>query len=185
MDSLDLKHAKAVLLALSEMGTAKKSDLFHIVKSHQVLDNLLNALQRDGYLLIEETKIGPKKYFIKLTPKGQTIAEQLRKVQEIASGAISMNPHFDEDFKDLSALVHLNVLDDLIAIIEHNFDRKGHDRVVNVYVRLNGRGIMRLWCEADETYECKHTRFAWTLPEVQEMVQKQIMKGNASAEGSP
>ena len=41
MDSLDLKHAKSVLIELLKEGTVKKSFLFSTVKSHQVLDNLL------------------------------------------------------------------------------------------------------------------------------------------------
>ncbi|MGC8483864.1 MAG: hypothetical protein ACP5OE_09515, partial [Thermodesulfobium sp.] len=65
---------------------AKKSDLFDIVKSHQVLDNLLSALERDNYLEIKENERGPKRYSISLTPKGIAVANQLQRANDIASG---------------------------------------------------------------------------------------------------
>ena len=93
MDSLDLKHAKSVLIELCKEGTVKKSYLFSIVKSHQVLDNLLESLQKDEYLTIQESKIGPKKYSISLTPKGRIVAENLAHLEEsritIPEGLIS------------------------------------------------------------------------------------------------
>jgi hypothetical protein len=87
-------------------------------------------------------------------------------------------PDFGKEFEGLSAMTHLNVLDDHIAITEHNYDGTSRDRIVMVYVKLNGRGFMRLWCELDNSYDCRHTRYAWTLPSVQEMVQVQKEKGN-------
>jgi DNA-binding HxlR family transcriptional regulator len=82
MDSLDLKHAKSVLIELLKEGTVKKSFLFSTVKSHQVLDNLLESLQKDDYVTIQETKMGPKKYSISLTPKGRIVAENLTHLEE-------------------------------------------------------------------------------------------------------
>ena len=87
MDSLDLKYAKSILLRLAGTEKVKKSDLFDIVKSHQVLDNLLDALAKDRYITIEENERGPKKYSISLTSKGIAVAKQLQKADEIASGA--------------------------------------------------------------------------------------------------
>ena len=82
MDSLDLKHAKSVLIELLKEGTVKKSYLFSTVKSHQVLDNLLESLQKDDYVTVQETKMGPKKYSITLTPKGRIVAENLTHLEE-------------------------------------------------------------------------------------------------------
>ena len=86
MDSLDLKYAKSVLIELSTIEIAKKSDLFKIIKSHQVLDNLLESLQEDNYLTIQESIAGPKRYSISLTPKGRSVAEQLKRAEEAAKG---------------------------------------------------------------------------------------------------
>ena len=82
MDSLDLKHTKSILIELLKEGTVKKSFLFSTVKSHQVLDNLLESLQKDDYITVQETKMGPKKYSISLTPKGRIVAENLTHLEE-------------------------------------------------------------------------------------------------------
>ena len=82
MDALDLKHAKSVLVELSKTDEVKKSDLFKIIKSHQVLDNLLESLEKDSYLIIQESSVGPKKYSISLTPKGRIVAENLMHLEE-------------------------------------------------------------------------------------------------------
>ena len=50
-------------------------------------------------------------------------------------------------------------------------------RVENMFVRANGWGIMRLYCEEDESFD-GILQYAWTLPSVQEMVQIQRDKGN-------
>ena len=63
MDSLDLKYSFSVLRAIyANSGTVQKKDLAKVVKSHQVLDNLLESLQKDGYIVISSNKIGPRVY---------------------------------------------------------------------------------------------------------------------------
>jgi DNA-binding MarR family transcriptional regulator len=180
MDALDFRYAKSVILKLLEKDTFMKSELFKIVSSNQTLDKLLDALEKDGYVTKISSKYGRRTYSISLTDKGRTAAEQLKRMDAVAARTetYELPPDFDKEFEGLSAMTHLNVLDDHIAITEHNYDGTGKDRIVMVYVKLNGRGIMRLFCEVDDAYECKHTRYAWTLPSVQEMVQIQRDKGN-------
>ena len=136
---------------------------------------------------------GRNTYYISLTEKGKTTAEKLKEAQEVSEGKPTTNENdnpvitlsksdyqeFKKNVRNLSVLSHFNVLDDHIAIREYNYDKQGNDRVVFVYVRLNGNGIMRLWCEADNSFSCWHVKFAWTLPDVQAMVQYQIRNGNA------
>ena len=193
MDSLDLKHAKSLLIALSKVEEAKKSDFFGIIKSHQVLDNLLNSLQKDNYLIIKESQVGPKKYSISLTPKGRSVAEQLKRAEEAARGVVihenegraeipaSEAEDWAEKFRDatknLSLLYHVNVFEDHVTIGE---EKDGKLRVINVYVKLNGKGMMRLWCEADESFECIHVKYAWTLPKVQEMYANNVRNGKVN-----
>ncbi len=106
MDSLDLKHAKSVLLFIFDNGTLMKSNLFHIVKSHQVLDNLLESLENDGYLIINKNEKGPKKYTITLTPKGKSVAQKLKEAEEIASGKPVPNPLLTRDHMVLIYLLY-------------------------------------------------------------------------------
>ena len=188
MDSLDLKYAFSVLRAIySNSGAVNKKELSKVVKSHQVLDNLLDSLQSDGYIEISSNKMGPRIYSISLTPKGKAVSEKFNNIgneetikeNNVVSLSKSDYLEYTKNFKNISVLSHLNVLDDHIALRELNYNHKGDDRVVFVYVKLNGNGIMRLWCEVDNSYTCWHVKYAWTLPDVQAMVQYQIRNGNA------
>ena len=163
-------------------------DIIEIIPAQpQVLDNLLDALQKDGYIEITSNKIGPRVYSISLTEKGRNASSKFQSIDtpqnENDNHVITLSKsdyqEFKKNVKNLSGLGHLNVLDDHIAIREYNYDKKGDDRVVFVYVKLNGNGIMRLWCEVDNSFSCWHVKYAWTLPDVQAMVQYQIRNGNA------
>ena len=107
MDSLDLKYAKSVLLRIADRGAVKKSDLFDVVKSHQVLDNLLGALMKDEYLKIEENERGPRRYSISLTTKGLAVAKQLKKTEDISVGR-EIFEFLSDDMKLLISLLRGN-----------------------------------------------------------------------------
>ena len=173
-------HRQLILRFLIEHGTVNKSELGAVVTSPPILNRELTGMENDGLLTITESRIGRRTYRVELTPKGFSVAEQLKKAEDAASGkdVYVIPSDFGKEFEGLSAMTHLNVLEDHIAITEHNYDGTGKDRVIMVYVKLNGRGIMRLYCDVDDSYECRHTRYAWTLPSVQEMVQIQRDKGN-------
>ncbi|WP_298276154.1 zinc-ribbon domain-containing protein [Ferroplasma sp.] len=177
MDSLDLKHAKSVLIKLSKMGAAKKSDLFNIVKSHQVLDNLLELLKKDGYINISESKMGPKRYSIVLTDTGRAVAEKLQEAQDVAEGKppqeneeldLRLTDEEAEKAKRSSLLYHVNVSDDHVTVQEIIPDKPS--RIFNIYIKRNGGGNFRLWCERDDSYDCWHVKTAWTYPQVQQMM---------------
>ena len=65
-----------------------------------------------------------------------------------------------------------------IAILDLNCNSAGPDHLVFVYLTPDEKNIMRLWCNVDNTYQCAHTKFAWTLPDVQERVQNKFVKLN-------
>ena len=178
--SLFEKYAIDAIKFIHSKGTIKKTDLLRIITSSWTLDKLVPKLEKDGLIIVKVSEIGRKTYTISLTDKGRTAAEQLKRMDAVAARTetYELPPDFDKEFEGLSATTHLNVLDDHIAITEHNYDGTRKNRIVMVYVKLNGRGILRLFCEVDDAYECKHTRYAWTLPSVQEMVQIQRDKGN-------
>ena len=66
-----------------------------------------------------------------------------------------------------------------IAIKDLNCNSAGPDHLVFVYLTPDENNIMRLWCDVDNTYQCVHTMFAWTIPDVQEKVQEKFVKLNA------
>ncbi len=173
-------HSGRILMFLLDHGQIKKTDLLTIISSSDSLSSTLRELEGEQLISIEIKTLGRKVIYISLTPKGKAVAEQLKRADQTAKGEeqYTMPPDFDKEFENLSAMTHLNVLEDHIAITEHNYDGTGKNRIVMVYVKLNGRGIMRLFCDVDDAYECRHTRYAWTLPSVQEMVQIQRDKGN-------
>ncbi len=176
-----MKNSKSVMLFLMHAPSeVKKSDLFSIIKSHQVLDKLLTALANDGYILYRSNEIGPKKYSISLTPKGRQVAEQLKKAEEAAKGLViheeegrieisNIPEEWKDKWKNLHALFHVNVFEDHVTILETNHQGTGRSRTFNIYVKENGHGHLRLYCEADESFDCYHIGYALTLAPVQDM----------------
>ncbi|WMT51255.1 MAG: hypothetical protein RE471_09790 [Ferroplasma sp.] len=177
------KYAYEIIRYLDTHKDAKKTDLFEVTKNVSTLYRTLDKLQKADIINARERVNGRRYIFLSLTDQGKRIAEGLRKAeQEVSGGQLPgrhvLPPNYTDQFKNLSALTHLNVLDDHVAIEEHNYDLLGHDRVVFVYVKLNGNNILRLWCEVDQTFECVHTKYAWSLPDVQAMIQIQRDRGN-------
>ena len=187
------KHVSSLLIFLLGKDSVHKTDLVSVVHSNTSVDKLVNELKNEGFLSVRREFAGRNTYYISLTEKGKTTAEKLKEAQEVSEGKPTTNENdnpvislsksdyqeFKKNVRNLSVLSHFNVLDDHIAIREYNYDKQGNDRVVFVYVRVNGNGIMRLWCEVDNSFTCWHVKFAWTLPDVQAMVQYQIRNGNA------
>ena len=142
---------------------------YKIVTSSNTLDNMIEQLQKEAYITVEEKIVGRRTYEISLTDKGIAYALQLKRAQEVAKGEITeegaqfkMSPDWRDRFKGLSAMTHLNVLDDHVAIQEIDHSGKTTS-VIMVYVkRINSH--FELWCEKDESKECRHVDFAWSLP---------------------
>ncbi len=192
------KYAYEIIRYLDSHGEVKKTDVLEVSRNISTVYRTLEKLQKADIIKMRE-RVATRRYiFVSLTDQGKRIAEGLRKAEEVTSeprlsdappkpsmgkskdesSMPSLSPNFEDQFKNFAAMTHFNVLDDHVAIRDLNFDGDGHNRVVYVYVKLNGNNIMRLWCEVDNTYDCRHTRFAWTLPDVQAMVQIQRDKGN-------
>lgn len=179
---LSRQDAIEVLIYLLENDSSKKTDLQSVATMHTV-ENLLPLLENEDLIEIREEFIGRRTYIISLTVKGRKVADQLRKAQLFAEGkyqieeheAVSWNTDFEKKTKGLH-LEHVNTLEDHVTVGEY---KEGKPiRVFNIYVKVNGRGIMRLWCEEDEAFDCIHVKFAWTVPAVQEMYFNQVKSGN-------
>ena len=175
--------SQKILIELFRTGReVVKTSLLSVVRNAYSLERHLHELKDKGLIEIREEKIVRRTFYVSLTALGRRVASQLLQVKEsmapMGTDSYEMPEDFGKEFEGLSAMTHLNTLDDHIAITEHNYDGAGRDRIVMVYVKLNGRGFLRLWCELDNSYDCRHTRYAWTLPSVQEMVQLQKEKGN-------
>lgn len=177
---LKKKYVLPVFAALLE-GATKKSDLSHIVTSSATLDKLLDDLKNFGFITIHEELSGRRTYKIELTDSGFKMALKARSLygdsslfppsnSENSNSTLSMHVKDEiQKIQELRLLYHLNVFDDHVTI-EEIPQGSGRSRIFNVYIRRNGHGDFRLWCEHDESFECVHAQVAWTYPQVQHMV---------------
>jgi len=183
MEIVGDKRKIQILLFLLERGVAKKYDFLDLMKNMYMIDKHLIELEKNGYIVMN--KIGVT-YQISLTEKGKLMAEQLKKMNKLPEekeepiAGISKEKYdqMTKDWNRLSALTHVNVLDDHIVLKEYNYDGQGHDRLVTIYVMINHDKVMRLYCDVDSSTNCWHVQYAWTLPEVQAWVQYHLQKGD-------
>lgn len=181
LDSLNLRFSNSVLIRLIQ-GSCLKTALQDIVKNLYSLDKLLSELEKDGLISIDKKPFGKNIQEVSLTAKGKEVAEQLKNAQLAGEGkltsetqTIKMPADWKDRFKGLSAMTHLNVLDDHVAIQEIDSSGKTTS-VVMVYVkRVNSH--FELWCEKDDSKECKHVDFAWSLPHMRALIQDYIKQG--------
>lgn len=166
---------------LEELLSGRKmmTELKSIVSSYDVLRYNLLELQTEGYITKKESRDDKRRYFVSLTDKGREVAEQLKKAEQIANLSNPMIPEMkdlnlkmtDEEVemtKSLTPLFHINVMDDHITVQENPPGEAS--RVFNIYIKRNGNGEFRLWCEHDDSYDCWHVKAAWTYPHVQRMM---------------
>lgn len=180
MEALDRSYAKSILiLLLSNNGKAIKSDFSVIASSWKTLSDVISALEEEGFLTISEQVLGRKTYVIEITDKGREVAEKLKEAQEVAEGVIhvdgeeiniQLNPEEQKNSQYLKYLFHFNVLDNHITVEEAVPGKP--TRIFNIYVKQNGHGYFRLWCEADNSYDCWHVKEAWGYPQVQKMMMR-------------
>ena len=179
------KHVSSILIFLLEHDTVNKTDLVTVVHSNTSVDKLVNELDREGLISVRKEFAGRNTYYISLTKKGRAVAFRLKEAEEVATSSTDQEAegviHFDgedinvkltpeerENSKYLKFLFHFNVLDNHITVEEAVPGKRS--RIFNIYVKQNGNGIFRLWCEQDDSYECWHVREAWGYPQVQKMM---------------
>ena len=188
INSLDLPHSNSVLIELLN-GKVLKTRLQSIVKNLYSLNALLKALQEDNLIIIEPQPFGKNIQYISLSEKGISVAKNLKQAQDAAEGKqkekdqeasegiihvdgeeinVRLEPEERKNSKYLKILIHSNVLDDHISVEEAIPGRP--TRIFNIYIRQNGHGYFRLWCEEDKSFDCWHVKEAWTYPAVQKMM---------------
>ncbi len=180
---LGTKKGKILQFLLS--GPKMMTELKSIISSYDVLRYNILELQTGGYITKNEYREDKRKYIVTLTDKGREIALRLKEAQEVSEAPIdqeaegvihidgeeinvALTPEERENSKYLKFLFHFNVLDNHITVEEAVPGKRS--RIFNIYVKQNGNGIFRLWCEQDDSYECWHVREAWTYPQVQKMM---------------
>ena len=162
-----------------------KSDLITSTSGWYALNQVLSELKNDGYIQVIEHIVGRRTYEINITDKGRAVARKLKEAEEVAESPadqevegvihidgeeinVALTPEERENSKYLKFLFHFNVLDNHITVEEAVPGKRS--RIFNIYVKQNGNGIFRLWCEQDDSYECWHVKQAWGYPQVQKMM---------------
>ena len=169
-----MKHAFSLFLYLYDKGEVKQNQLLEVIPSTMTIDKLTKVMEGEGYLRSRKEVLGRKIYFFSLTEKGRRVAEQLKKteiVDEITptrDPSLALSSEEVEMTKRLTPLFHINVMDDHITVQENPPGEAS--RIFNIYIKRNGNGEFRLWCEHDDSYDCWHVKAAWTYPHVQRMM---------------
>ena len=179
------KHVSSILIFLLEHDTVNKTDLVTVVHSNTSVDKLVNELDKEGLISVRKEFAGRNTYYISLTKKGRAVAFRLKEAEEVAETQdtqeaegiihfdgdeinVKLTPEEQQNRKYLKFLFHFNVLDNHITVEEAVPGKRS--RIFNIYVKQNGNGIFRLWCEQDDSYECWHVKEAWGYPQVQKMM---------------
>jgi ribosomal protein L40E len=138
------------------------------------VDKLTKIMEEEGYLQVRKEVLGRKIYFFSLTEKGRKVAEQLKRTEALdrepvtAETSLELTAEEVEMTERLTPLFHINVMDDHITVQENPPGQAS--RVFNIYIKRNGNGYFRLWCEQDNSFDCWHVKAAWTYPHVQKMM---------------
>ena len=175
------KHGSSILLYLLNNGEVPITDFNKLKISPHSYYRSLSLLQSDGLVKRREVIKRRKMVLFSLTEKGRSFAKGLKEAenaaerkqkeedQEASEGIIhvdgediniKLEPEERKNSKYLKILIHSNVLDDHISVEEAIPGRP--TRIFNIYIRQNGHGYFRLWCEEDKSFDCWHVKEAWT-----------------------
>ena len=185
------KHGSSILLYLLNNGEVPITDFNKLKISPHSYYRSLSLLQSDGLVKRREVIKRRKMVLFSLTEKGKSFAQGLKDAQNVAEGKqkernqkvsegiihvdgeeinIKLNPEEQKNSQYLKYLFHFNVLDNHITVEEAVPGKP--TRIFNIYVKQNGHGYFRLWCEADNSYDCWHVKEAWGYPQVQKMMMR-------------
>lgn len=179
-DALSEKYTSIFLTYLLAEGEVKKGDFREVIKSTTTIDKLVTKFEQEGFITVKKEFAGRRIHVISLTPKGRSVAEQLKRAEEAAKGVViheeegrieitNVPEEWRNKWKNLHALFHVNVFEDHVTIMETNHRGTGKPRTFNIYVKENGEKHLRLYCELDESFDCYHIGYALTLAAVQDM----------------
>lgn len=159
------KNASAVLVKLLE-GRMKISKLQDVVRNYSTLKLTLIELERSGYVRMEEKIEGRKVIYVELTPKGRAVAEKLLEASSVAK----LSSREIEKFRDMRALMHLNVYEDHVSIMDIHM---GEERIANIYPRRKGHEIY-FWCDLHDDTDCYHIHYMFADPKLSEFIRSWI-----------
>lgn len=170
----DEKYVNSILVKLLEYNKPVTAyELLSITaRNYNVLMKRLRLLEDRGYVEIKETKQhgskGRKVYLIRLTEKGRIVAEALKKAEWTAK----LTHDELEKFKNLRALIHVNIYEDHITVMDIHM---GHSRIANIYAKPKGHEVY-FWCDLHDDTDCYHIEYMFADPKLSDFIRSWIEK---------
>ena len=146
-------------------GRKKMSELLDVISNYVTLKSYIRDLEDAGYVRTEETFEGRRVIYVELTDRGRAIAERLRGAEEIAQ----MDDEQLEEFKNIHLLMHFNMHEDAITLIDYSV-MEG-ERYVYLYPRVKGKTLY-LYCDLCGSTNCPHIRFALQYAPLREALER-------------
>ena len=143
-------------------------DLIHVATNWRSIVSAVSRLTEAGYLETTREVGGRRTYTITLTEKGRAVAEQLRHVEEIASGKViarvsaESTQRLKDQLQTVTIMHHVNIVDDVIRVGDWHGGKK---RIADVRVKMIGRRL-HLYCDLCLSESCEHVDFVWVIPSV-------------------
>ncbi len=176
--SLPLDEQSIKILTTLLEGEKKISELLPLTNnSYHTLRNKVQKLKDAGFIEISERRQygdkGPKIIILRITEKGQAVAEKLMEAEEAAN----MTPEeLEEQRKRIHWIIDINTLVDHITAYDIHDGKK---EIFNIWLKPNGK-YLRLYCDKCDSYDCYHVN--WALhdpvigPEIREKAEKKGLK---------
>ena len=163
--ALQERHTNQILTFLLSRGQIKKTDLLEIVSSSDSLSKTLRKLQEENMISMETKVMGRKIIHVSLTPKGRSVAEQLKRAEEAAkgkkftfpdkfaiisflwkSGPVTLN-EIEVEFSDAAAIIR--ELEGL-KVVQQEIDSTKHPHVNLIGLTEKGKKVVKHLKEIEE-----------------------------------
>jgi len=74
---------------------------------------------------------------------------------------------------ELSPVEHFNISENGVRILDRTIKNGvSNGRIIDVYFRPDG-----VWCDYCQARDCRHIRFALTVPKIKEIIEKKLAEG--------
>lgn len=111
-------HASSVLTFILERGNVKKTALQEIISKPATADRTVRKLAEFGLIMEERTKLGRVLINISLPRKGRKVTDGFRLIE---STSAELPDYWNEKWRELPTLFHVNVLGDRIKVKETSY----------------------------------------------------------------
>ena len=168
VNNINLTKKQMQLLIKLLDGAKKITDLREIIKNYPSLQKEIMTLEAEGYVKREEKIERQRVVYVSLTDKGRAVAEKLKEVEWTAK----LSPEDLERFKNMRALLHVNIYEDHVTIMDIHL---GKSRIANVYARLKGDKVF-FWCDLCEDTDCYHIEYMFADYKLSDFIRSWINK---------